>query len=259
MEVFKYFKQLYQGKDVLSNHITLFSLLGIMVILLNNAAAHWGSNILYFDFFAVAPSSDLELWLNIFFGILILIYMIGYGIKFIHKVIEENNIELPNFDLEPSSYFVKFLPVFLIWIFYYVATFLAGILFTFSDNNPVLVYVFSSIMICLIPFIHLIFVEYVRDFKITKNIIYPWNIFRYLDKNIGDVIFLVAAVIILSLIPDAVIFLMLKFAHGLASEVMKLSVYLAGLCIGLYLIFVLKLVYFAGLAKILNEKFVKSN
>ena len=36
MKTFDYLKQLYSGRNVLQNHISLFSLIGIMVILLNN-------------------------------------------------------------------------------------------------------------------------------------------------------------------------------------------------------------------------------
>ena len=36
MEVLRPLKELYSGKNAISNHVTLFSILGIVVILLNN-------------------------------------------------------------------------------------------------------------------------------------------------------------------------------------------------------------------------------
>lgn len=42
MEVLRQVKELYSGKNAISNHVTLFSILGIVVILLNNVVAAWG-------------------------------------------------------------------------------------------------------------------------------------------------------------------------------------------------------------------------
>ena len=110
MEVLRQLKELYSGKNAISKHITLFSILGIVVILLNNVVAAWGTSAFYFDFFAIAPSSRFELWLTLTVCILLMIYLFGYDCKFLYSKFQNNDSVLPEMDLVPMSMFFKSFP-----------------------------------------------------------------------------------------------------------------------------------------------------
>ena len=84
MKAYNDLKEIYTGKRALYNHITFFSLLGIMVIFLNNLFAVWGSS-LYIDLFAVPPSSTMGLWVALLGGFLIAVYLFGYSYQYISR------------------------------------------------------------------------------------------------------------------------------------------------------------------------------
>lgn len=256
MEVIKYLKQIYQGNNALANHITLFSLLGIMVILLNNIAAYFGSGLVYLNFLAIPPASKLELSLNLFFAILILIYFFGYEYKFINENFHNESIKLPEFDLMPSVMVLRILPMFLLWQVYYIFALAVGSFALLSFGNMALSYVVYSLFICIQPFIHLIMITFAYDFKFNKALANPFTLFNYLDKSLGDVIFLFLETCLVSIIPVVLVGGIIFLGHKIVSEPYRLSFYLLGLCVGMYFINILKYIYIAGLMNIVKEKFL---
>lgn len=254
MEVIKYLKQLYLGKNALANHITLFSLLGMLVILLNNVAAYIGTGLVYFNFLAVPPNSKLEFSLDLFFGILISLYLFGYEYKFINENFHDQKIELPEFDLIPSVMILKIFPLFFLWQIYYVLVLSLGSFLLFTFGNMTLVYVFVSLAICTLPFIHMILVKYAYDFSFDRILTCPSTVFKYLDKTLGDIIFLFLQICLLAIIPVGIVCFIAMAAKRISLEPYKLSVYLFDICIGLYFINILKYVYIAGLMNIVKKK-----
>lgn len=258
MEVIKYLKQIYLGKKALSTHIMLFSLCGIMVILLVKYAASW-ANLLVPDFFILPPSTNQELFLEASFGVFISIYLIGYGFKFINNIYDKEKVFLPDFTLSEISILLKMLPVIIIWLLYYISTTFCGMYFLLTYNQLVLSYIFASVMVCLTPFILMKYVTFASDFKYSYEIFNPKTILKYLDRALGDVIYLSLEVFIMLLIPIAIIYFSFRYATTLSSDSLKLGLRLGGLCIGTYILFVANLIYYAGLARIIRKKFVAVN
>lgn len=256
MEVFKYLKQIYKGENTLPYHIMLFSLLGILAILLNNVFAYLGSGLVYFTFLAVPPSNKIEFSINLFFAILIVLYLFGYEYKFINQNFHNEKFALPNFDLIPSVMVLKMLPLFFTWQVYYLAVLILGTFALLSFGNITLSYIFYSLLICMLPFMHLIFITFTYDFSLDKSLANPFVIFKYLDKTLTDVIYLFIQIIVLAIIPAAVVYGIAYGAHKIMSEPYKLSLYLLDLCLALYFMSILKFVYISGLMKIVKDKFL---
>lgn len=256
MEVFKYLKQIYQGKNVLANHIMLFSLLGILAILLNNIFAYLGSGLVYFTFFAVPPSTRLEFSVYVFFAILIVIYLFGYEYKFVNENFCNEKNMLPEFDLMPSVIVLKVFPLFFTWQIYYLFILAIGSFVLFTFGNMAVAYVFYSLLLCLLPFIHLILITFASDFKLKRFYTSFITVFKYLDKTLGDVIFLIIKICVMFIIPAVIIYSVAYFAQKITSESYRLSFYLLDLCFALYAISILRFVYIAGLMNIVKEKFL---
>lgn len=254
MEVLNQLKSIYKGKNALSNHITLFAILGIIVILLNNIVAAWGASAMFFDFFAVAPSSRFELWISLTACLVLIIYLFGYDCKFLNYRYTNDYGELPPFDLVPMTLFFKSFWIFILWNLYYLVALAFGIMFILPTNNSILIYLLSSLLVCSIPFMNLILVKFTADFKYSKDVLLPSSIFRYIDKCFLPVVGAMVGIFILSLVPCCVAFFVAKWAHKISVEPLRLSIYLANVCIFVYLIAILKFVYWGTFVKIIKSR-----
>ena len=67
MEFTDYFKKLYTGKDIWRKHILLFSVVGIMTLLLNNVTTSYANGFLLTNNLMVAPHA-LETIVDFIFG-----------------------------------------------------------------------------------------------------------------------------------------------------------------------------------------------
>lgn len=251
MRTFDYLKQLYSGRNVLQNHISLFSLIGIMVILLNNVfSVLW--NKLLVNFFSVPPSSSLELWLDMFFGFLILIYLLGYRYRYINSVLNGGDGSLVEFNLEPFVVILKVFPMIVLWHVYMAIFAAVGTAVLMSVGHVGLYYLFASVVICLTPFLYLILIDFSKDFKYERKYFSPRRIFLFLEKYLGGVIYLFVELFVISLIPAGIIagiFFSVKFVQA---EALKLGLQLAALCLGVYFAIILKYVLSRGLAELIK-------
>lgn len=252
MEVIRYLKQIYQGKNALSNHITLFSLIGIMFILLSTYFAPWG-NIFFSDFFVNPLSDRFQIYLTLFAGLSIYVYLIGYSFNYVYKSVKNGEYSIPNFTFEPVIVFMKMLPVFIVWKIYYFIVWGVGIYMFLLYDKFALAYIFSSIMICIIPFILMQFVKFAFEFNYKKVFFSPVSLFKNIDKTLGDVIFLSVEIFILAILPVVLVYGMLIAADDVSSRIMKSALRYGGFCIGFYLLAVLQYVYFIGLAGIVKR------
>lgn len=254
MEVLNQLKSIYKGKNAISNHITMFAILGIVVILLNNIVASWGASAMFFDFFAVAPSSKFELWISLTACLVLMIYLFGYDCKFLNSRYTNEEGELPQFDLVPMIIFFKSFGIFILWNLYYLVALVFGIIFILPTNNSILIYLLSSLLVCSIPFMNLILVKFTSDFKYSKDVLLPSSIFRYIDKCFIPIVGAILGIIILALVPSYIVFFVAKCAHKISVEPLRLSVYLANVCVFVYLIAILKFVYLGTFVKIIKAK-----
>ncbi len=252
MKIFNYLKQLYSGENALSNHISLFSLIGIMVILANNlVSVLW--NKLLVNFFSVPPSSGLELWLDMFFGLLIFIYLLGYRYRYVNSLFNDNNGSLIDFNLEPFVIVLKIFPVIFIWQIYLVlfSVFIGFLLI--SLENSALYYLAASFVICLMPFVYLIYIDFAKNFKYKLKYFSPKFIFFILGKYLGSVIYLFLELVVLSLIPAGIVTGIAFGAKYVSSEIAKLGLQLFALCTGVYFAIILKYIFTKGIVDIMKS------
>lgn len=254
MEIFNYFKQIYSGKNSLANHISLFSLAGIFVILFIKYTASWGNMLVYNNFYMSVPTNNYELWAYLFLGTLLVLYFIGYGLNIIHNVVSDKGAGLSEFTLLPFVLFVKTLPLMLYWIVYYTAIFIAGILFLLKFNNTGFCYIFASVMLCLIPFFIILFADFTRYFRYKKTYFNCFRLFRIVEKSLGEVIYLSIGVFIALAIPSFIIYKILVYPISENMLLGGLVIKLASLCLGLYIFIICNYVYSIGLADITKKR-----
>lgn len=255
MEAYSYLKDLYSGKNAIWTHITLFSILGIMVIFLNNLAASWGGT-LYLDIFAIPPSSSFELWIAVLGGGVALIYLFGYGYQYIHSLFGKQGYSLPDFDLTPFKTFLRVFPMFFLWQNYLLLFATFGSLAILSYDNYILFGGFSLLVLAIMPFVQMILISFSSGFKYRVKFFYPWLIFRYIEKSFMDVLVLSIEVFVLAIIPSVIILLLVLATTKINNEILKYALELSSLCFGVYCSIILKYVYTAGLVKIVKNKII---
>lgn len=252
MEVFKYLFQMYNNKQSLVRQISLFSLIGLMVIFFNNFASGW-LNLFFENFYINPPASELVVKLSLGLAIFICVYLIGYTYKFIRGVSQNGKAGLPDFDLEPFALFIRMIPMALIWTVNYLIIFLAGSFvlhkFSTSPNN----YLFYSLMICLIPFILIIFAKFAGDFKYQQRYFSFSYFVKVIDKSLGDVIFLSLEIIIPAVLIVAAIYAAFMYSAHIKSDIWLFGVRYFIICLSIYLFIILQYTYFTGLTKIAGK------
>lgn len=253
MEAYNYLKEIYSGKRAIYNHITLFSLLGIMVIFLNNLSASWGSS-LYIDIFAIPPSSSFELWVALFGGFFTALYLFGYGYQYVNSLFKRDDRSLLEFTFQPFGTFFRVFPMFFLWQNYITLFAVFGTLIILAFNNLVILYVFGAIITMFLPFVHMVLITFSARFKYRVRFFYPWIVLQYFDKTFSDVVCLFLQVLLLALVPIAIITTLVITSMQIEHEVYQYAIELASLCFGVYSFAVLKLVFSAGLVRIIKEK-----
>lgn len=250
MDIFNYLKTIYQSKISIYNHVTLFSLLGIMTISLNSYLAFLFGN-LFGDFLGFAPSTQFEIFLNLFVGLSIMCFSVGYYYKYINNMFN-NNYALPELTLSAYIVFFRCIPLFFVWFFYLLV--LSCIGFLLLPFNTFLFHLFFTIILCLIPFIGLVFISFSKDYKYRADLFNPFIILWILDKSLGSVIFLTCKIIILAILPVLGIYTLFNYAAVVGDVMYKLGLRLLGICISVYCFTVLSYIYTMGLVKISKEK-----
>ncbi len=250
MEVFKFLKSIYKGENAAENHIILFSLAGIMVILFCCYGASLG-NLIFPSVFIASSESKFVLAAELFVALLIFIYLTGYSFYLCNSNFQNNQVEMPKFNLTPFLCFIKLFPLFFIWILYYVIFLAGGLIVFLNADQIILTYIYGAVFICLIPFILLMFINFSKDLKYRKKFFNPLIVLKYINIALGDVIYLSIKVGILFLLISCAIFYLSNIL--ISSEVLKLAVWLLCACIWMYFVLVFKYIYYAGLIKILNK------
>lgn len=255
MEVIKYLKQIYSGENALANHITLFSVCGIMVIFISLYMASLG-NAVFPDFFISPPSSEIELFFEASLGVFIFIYLFGYCFKFVGVNFKQDNVTLPDMTLDNFMILIKSIPVMVVWALYYFVITFAGLYFLIKNDQIPLAYVFGAIMICLIPFFIMKVFSFSNNFKYSFELLNPFSLLSYLDRALGDVILLSLESLALIIVPILLLYLNFKYSVLVRSDSLKLGLRLGGLCLSTYLYLICTYIYSVGLVNILKKKFI---
>ncbi len=250
MNVFKYFANLYKSKDALLNHVTLFSISGLLAISVSSYLSSVFGNI-YGTFFDSISLSPVVSYFLLVFATMLFIFFAGYNYWVIDRMFNGED-ELPELSLLSYFIFVKMLPVLIVWKIYEFAFFAAG--FMYLPMNKPWFYVYMSVLICLLPFLNLIYSVFIKDFSYRAEVFSPITLFRVLNRCLGSVIILWTQIIILLIIPAVLAYLVLRFAPSIANPSLQSSVKLGGVCILTYLLLVIKFAYNRGLVEIAKNK-----
>lgn len=250
MTIFNILKNIYSGKNNLLKHISIFSLSGIMTLALNNVISSYLGNI-YSGFLGFPPSDKLELSLDLVVGLLLGMFFFGYSYNFVNSYFKESN-GLPDLDLSSFSVFLKMLPIFISWTLYIV--FLSFLGAAFIPITSPYFYIYYSILICILPFVNIIYVMYAKNFILTPNLFLPKVLFKIIDRTLGDVIFLIIKILLISSLNILIIYLFFYFAKTVHSQYFQLGLRLFGLCTGVYLFSIIQYLYMGSMVNIVRKK-----
>lgn len=255
MEFSNYIQKIYCGKSAVFNHISLFSLLGILTIAVNNYLSSAFGNIFgtYLENVRFSPTVN---YLNLFLALMLVIFFCGYGFKYVWNMFN-GEYSLPELSLSSYTIFLRMLPLFIVWSIY--TTFMAFLGLVFFPINSPLFSIYFSVLICLIPFILIIMVSFARNFEYKPFCFNLFSIFSVLNKALGDVIFLFLKTVVASILPAVVVYAMYKSALISNHQTVIMSLKLGALCVAVYSLFVLSCAFNIGLVQISKEKFSDLN
>lgn len=253
MEVLNSLKQIYSGKDTLQNHVMLFSISGLVTLAALKLLASWG-NALFLNFFALPPHNHYEMFLYIFILVFAVLYLIGYFFKYIHSIRFSSNANLIDFDLKSFLIFFRAFPMFFVWQNYILILFVAGILLFTTLKLPLLAYLSSAVLLCCVPFEHLLLVDFSANFRYSKKFLSIRSILDYIDNYFGAVVVLVLKMFALAVCIGVVLYLIKYCSVFVKAASAKFAVKLFVASLFTYLSCIFKLVYLAGLSNILKAK-----
>ncbi len=252
-EVIGYIKQIYSSKNALANHISLFSLVGIFVLCFSKSTSSW-ANSLFSEFFIIPPNNFLESWFYVFLWVLILLYLFGYGFRFINHVLNDGEVSLPDFTLKAFDSLVLMLPVVIFWGVYYLALFLLGLYLFSIYENSAFSYIYESIILCSLPFVAILISGFAKDYKYRSSLFSPLKLLKIIEKSLGDVIYLSLSMLIVLVVPVVVVWGVSYCSGIMEHEIIKFALKLLSVVLVVYFAIICQFVYNAGLAKISESK-----
>lgn len=249
MNILKYIKNLYTGSENLIIQLSIFALCGVMAISFNETFAAYTGGSIYAVF--ASPENNMAI-LYTLLGFTIFIYLTGYSYRFVNGLFnEENKVQLPSISLNCFTTFLKVFPVMFVWGIYIAILSGVGL---FLTKNVILFFIWSLLILILLPFINLIFIRFAKDFKYTKEIFNPLTLLKFIDKSFMSVILFLIQFIIGAAIISALIGFGTRFAINLQSRNAQLIGLLSIICIGAYLEQMLNFAYYQGMTKIAKDK-----
>lgn len=250
MNVLNYLKEIYCDKKSLFIQVSLLSLIGIMTISGCEYLTYILGN-LFSAFLGYATGSHYVLSIELFVFLMLLIFFSGYLYNFSNNVFNKDS-KLPDLSLAGYQSFVKMLPVFIVWIIYLMISLI--ILFIGLRAESVLFYTYLSIVICILPFINLIWVLYSKDFVLNRKYFSILFLLKVIDKTFLSMVNLVAQTIIVGILPTLIISGIIKYSNTIKHTSFQLGLRLGGICSSVYVLYILFLVFNLGLVKISENK-----
>ena len=252
MELTEIFKRIYSGEQVKRKHITLFSIAGILALLLNSVVSYFGNNLLS-NMPTISPS-PLEVKIYLAFLLYFWAYLFGYEYKFINKIMNGFEVTLPKFNSKVLDIFFKMIPMFLLWqLYFFAVSYFAG-KYTITTKSLFYYFIFGTLMLVFTPFVFMIYAKFAKDFKYSKDVVLPWYIVKYIDKGLVDIVVLGVKYALYAIIPVAFFIGYFDWISGFQDKVVHLAAYLFGISLAAYVFIIYKLVYSVAVAEIVKEK-----
>lgn len=253
MNVLSYLRNIYAGRENLSVHFGLFSLIGIMTICLHNIFSSKLNN-MFSGIFGFAPCARFELFLNTCGGVFLLFFTLGYIFNYAHNLYNDKT-SLPEISMDSFSIFFKVLPIILTWGIYFIILFLLGMsLFRFGSFLS-LIY-FASLFSVFI-FVNIIYVIFAKDFQYKADYFNPLYIIKVINCSSGPLILLSIELLLICILPVFLLYKIFNASFTIDYENISLGLRWMVLCITVYLINVIHYVYVNGLVEIIKERIYK--
>ncbi|MBR1423946.1 hypothetical protein IJ579_00095 [bacterium] len=252
MGILNYLKKIYSGKENLFNHISLFSIFGIMAICLGNRFFAWYGG----TYFGHLKLTNVGLYWSFVIGLVLLIFSIGYVFEVMHNAYDEE-YNLPEISLSGITTFVKILPLFIVWGMYVALIAALGFVIFPVDSNRY--YVYNSLILLLSPFMGVIFAIYARDFEYKIEYFNPLYIFKILDKSFFEVLKLFIKTFLILIFALLVVCLLFIYSNDFEKIKLALIMRFGALCFAAYALNIIQYVYVVGLTNIVNKKFPLNN
>ena len=249
MNIVNSLKYIFTGRENLLNQLSIFSLIGIMVIYLNNCiSAAIGT--FYSSFLGYPPSDKLVITFNMVAGIVIGIFIFGYTYKFAMNLFKDNKSKLPDISLNSFVVFVKALPVTIVWGIYYLFLFLLSLIF--FRIGTLGFYLYNLMILFLYPFVLMICYLYSSGMK--KDIFSPLFLFKVIENNIKKVAPLNGQIVVFFVISLIIIVKIFEFSDYFAMlRSFQLGLRIFALCILFYILYIIQLIYAHNLVEILKK------
>ena len=249
MKVFDYFKKIYTGRGTFAKHIMIFSYVGILALCINNLISVVSGYLLITPLLNIQITKPLQ-YVNLILGCLIFFRLTGFEYCFVNNILSQRKFELPEFDIRAYGIFLRMLPLFLLWHFYFLSAFIICMTVIAKFDTNIYEFIPLSLLLCMIPFINFIFVMYAKDFYFKKVFLNPILIVDIIATTYKKFIVFILQFAILLLLICSVIYCSV-LTLNLTTE-LKLFI----LCILFYFAYILKLVFMGGIAEITTEKYL---
>ncbi len=242
-------KKIYTKNNLL-NHISLFSIFGIMTICLYNRLSFWSGNI-FGDYFGYFVKDDITLYICGIIAIVLFFYSLGYLFNFVNKI-SGGEIIVPEVSLNSIIIFTKMLPLFIYWGVLFLALFIIG--FLCFDMNSGWFYIYYSLLLCFLPFINVIYIKFAKNYEFKYEYFNPLFLFKVLDRTLGDIIFLSLKLLFFIVLPVLLIYVIFKFSGVSSNHSVQVAIRLMALCLSVYFMNILNYIYCSEVVKIIEEK-----
>lgn len=235
-------------KGKIYKHITLFSILGLFTIVLNNYISYVFGIELNNWFL---PVREFAVPLNFFVGVMFIIFFVGYMYKYANSLFKDSNASIAEASLNCFVVFVKMLPVFMVWNLYLVIAILLGLLLFRVGSVAFALY--FALLILITIFVNFIYVMYAKDLKLNSKYFSVCFLVNIMRRNFTKVINVTFRVLVYISIIVYVLYKVFLQVSNAVSIPMQLSLKLFILCTGNYLITLFYYNYIKRLVLIAKE------
>lgn len=240
------FRKIFEGADVLRNHVFLFALSGLLA--LQSEFFHNFSEQAKLGNYIAGPG---EVTIRLILMLVVSLYLGGYSFMLMNKCFSNNGEGiLPEIGLNQFKAALKAIPLQIVWGLYLFAAILISV-FLMTSIGPVPGSIFFIAIVFTAMFIQFIFAAFSKDFcaKGLFNITLPA---KYMQKTFGDMIVLIILFVVLAvlvLIP----FVIVAIITALTKTDGTVTEYLFSLAGG-YVGILLQLVWYYCIVNIYKDK-----
>ncbi len=253
MNIFKSICRLFSTKNNLIIQLSILALAGLGAVCFVNSVSLFWPNYFY-NIFAPIKDDNIGAVFCIT-GLMIFIFFTGYKFKYASAILKNENADLPSISLDCFPIFLKILPVFIVWGFYYLSFYIGiAVLFGFPSLVELLVYL---ILLIIVPFINLILIIFSKDFKYDKVFFSPLFLIQVIKKTYIQVAILVLSTGLIVFAASLLMKYIFAYNPNMNLKYSEIKYALLTICFFSYLQEVINLGYFRSAAQIIRDRIFK--